>query len=153
MPRSVTIIAITGLAACLVMSMIMHYFLKTQQESTRNPVAQEVQELFGGRLELGTSLQYEDRDGLRVAVLTVTPILGLSKGRLAKDLGQYTWRRLVGEDRPDKLEVRCLDTLGGEADVFPIAAPYMRRSSPSLDPKPGPKPGAKPGKDPRAPGR
>ena len=145
MPRSFTIIAITGLAACLVMSMIMHYFLKTQEENSGNPVAQEVQELFGGRLELGTSLNYEDRDGARVAVLTVTPILGLSKGRLAKDIGQYTWRRLVGEDRPDQLEVRCLDSLGGEAEVFPIAAPYMRGNSPRLDPKPG--------KDPRPPGR
>ncbi len=141
MPRNVSIIAITGLAACLVMSLIMQYFLKSQQENDRNPVAQEVQELFGGRLELGTSLKFEDRDGLRVAVLTVTPIVGLSKARLAKDMGQYVWRRLVGEERPDRLEVLCLDPLGGEIEVFPIAAPYMRGTSP------------KPGNDPRSPDR
>ena len=72
MPRNVSIIAITGLAACLVMSLIMQHFLKSQKENDRNPVAQEVQELFGGRLELGTSLKFEDRDGLRVAVIRVT---------------------------------------------------------------------------------
>ncbi len=136
MPKNITVIAIMGLVGCLAMSMIMHYMLKTQQEHDVHPVVREVQELFGARLEGPAALKIEDRGGRRVAVLTLSPVTGLSKSRLAKDVGQYVWRRLVDEPRPQSLEVVCLDPLGGGYEVFPVPEPYVNRgrSQPAKSP-------------------
>ena len=114
----------------------MHYLLKSQDEQDTPPVVLEVQELFGARFEGPAALKVEKRDGQKVAVLTISPVTGLSKGRLAKDVGQYVWRRLVDEDRPDSLEVICRDPLGGEDELFPVAAPYVngRRTEPAKTP-------------------
>ncbi len=136
MPKNITVIAIMGLVGCLAMSMIMHYMLKTQQEHDVHPVVREVQELFGARLEGPAALKIEDRGGQKVAVLTISPVVGLSRGRLAKDVGQYVWRRLVDEPRPQLMEVVCMDPLGGGSEVFPVPAPYVNRgrSQPAKSP-------------------
>ena len=127
MPKSIYVIAILGLGGCIALSLMMKNLVEEKGDRDAHPMAREVQELFGGRLEGNVDLQWEERDGIRFAVLTITPAAGSPRERLAKDMAQYVWRRLAVEERPERFEVECLGRRDGTREIISVPLPAALR--------------------------
>lgn len=124
MGRTNAIILAMGLGAALVLSLMMQHVLRVHGEHKQNPVVREIQKVFGSRLAREAEFRARDLENGRVAELVVYPLLGVSRMRLAQDVGAFAWRRVGFELGLDALVVVCVD-LDGERTSFPIRRPYV----------------------------
>lgn len=145
-----TILAM-GLAGVLCLSLLMKYFLQRTDERQRSPVAQELMSVFGHRLDEPAALQLQEKGKDRVAVVTVSPMLGVGAEQLCREVGEYVWRRLGEEQQLTVVEVECRPFGSEVAARYPIARPYTSRARAiEKEPRALPASGVPPAPAPRA---
>lgn len=127
MPKSIYAIAALGLGSCLVLSLMMQHLLGVQHDKEQPPIVQELDELFGSRLERMCTLEvHEGPDDVLVRVRAF-PADGMGTERFAADLGRHTWRRVATQQVVDRLEVVFADAKGRDRAVHAVPAPPMAR--------------------------
>ncbi len=94
MGRSQYAILGMGLAAMLVLSVLMKYFLNAAGDQKRSPVEKELAATYGDHLDSPSELRLVDGDGGPQAVLTIHPLLEAGSERLAREMGNLIWRRI-----------------------------------------------------------
>lgn len=119
-----------GTAAIVVMSMLMQHLLRVQQDHKQSPVAREVLSSFGGRMAGEPLLHVEPQKGPgtgNTAVLTIRALLGVDGERLARETGEYVWRRLGTQEQLTSVVVKLVDELDGAVATHEVAAPLFTR--------------------------
>ena len=126
--RTNAILLAMGLGAILALSLMMQHVLRVHEEHRQSPIVREIQSNFGARLARPAEYRARDLEKGRVAELVIYPVLGVSRLRLAHDVGAYAWRRVGFEQGLSALVVVCVD-LDGERTSFPIPRPYASREA------------------------
>ncbi len=99
----------------------MQHLLRVSQDRNQSPALQEINRVFGPRLESEAVLRYLNRPDGSVAQLTVQPLVVGGGRDLAHEIGHYMWRSadrvLAG------VEVVCRDLLGGTDERYSVGRP------------------------------
>lgn len=110
----------------------MQHLLRVSQERNLSPALQEINRVFGARLEGEAMLRYVNRAGCTVAQLTVQPLVVGGGRDLAREVGHFLWRNT---DRAlTGVEVICRDLMGGTDERYTIDRPMLLTNG---LPKPG----------------
>jgi len=126
-----------GLAAILIMSMIMKNLLRMQQDHKVSPVARELLSSYGARMCADPVVKIETKAGQVEAKVTVRPLAGVNEPRFAREVGEFVWRRIGVEERLGSVVVRTVDELDGHAVEHSVPPPFfMRGSAPGVGSRP-----------------
>lgn len=137
MGRSNWILVGLGLVASLALTLMMQQALHVRNDRVVDPVAVEVTKTFGGRLSGPTRWRARKAPkAMKAGTLTLQPTVGVNEENLARDAGDFVWRR-VGHEFSSLLVV-C-DSGIGDASCFNVPPPWeptvplMRVELPRLD--------------------
>lgn len=113
-----------GLGCCLAMGLLMQHLVRVSQERNQPPVLNEVNRMFGPRLDCPAKLKYVRRSHGKLAELVIRPIVTGAARDLAREIGAFVWRSstdpmLVG------VELLCEDPLGGNGVRFVVERPAI----------------------------
>jgi hypothetical protein len=135
-----------GIAACLVLSFIMHRLLEAQQTKTRPAIAHSIEDAFAAKLLAPVTAKVETVRDRRVMVISITILGGLKREHMADSVATLVWTQLAGTpEAPDDLRIVVGDDLDKQLSTFD--EPKRLRPSPGA---PTPAPQAIPPAPPRA---
>ena len=120
-----------GIASIVIMSMLMQHLMRVQKDNKQSPVAREVLSAFGGRMTGEPQLLVETNPAGPKAVLTVRALLGVDVERLARETGEYVWRRLGTQERLQTVVVKIVDEFDGGVTLREVASPLFTRGAAS----------------------
>lgn len=119
-----------GLAAILIMSLIMKNLLRMQQDHKVSPVARELLAGFGARMCADPVVKIETKDGQVAAKVTVRPLAGVNEPKFAREVGEFVWRRIGFAERLSSVVVCTVDELDARTVEHPVPQPFLMRGSP-----------------------
>lgn len=136
--RSNLIILGMGIAACVVLSLMMQHMLKVKQDADIPPIVTELMETFGTRFAEGAEFKIRDGERGKVGEVTIYPLMSTSRRRLVRSVGTYVWRNLEDRAAIDALIVACDDGLGSVTRFECPSPRYLGRSIRELGPDESP---------------
>lgn len=101
-----------GLAACLLLSLMMQHALKVSHGSSVPVAVVELGALLGSRFSAEPEYQRRASGPSMVGEITVFPLLTANRLSVVRDVGNYLWRNLAKNERVDALVVIVDDGLG-----------------------------------------
>lgn len=120
--RTNMILLAMGVLSMVALSMMMQYVMGVRQERAGDPLAQELMQNYGSRLEQQPRLVHRGEDGNRRVIVEIHPIVGIQRRLLAMQIGEHVWR---GQRQPlVAVQVVCLGLGGEELEQFDVARPY-----------------------------
>ena len=131
MSKSIPVILGLGVAACVLLSLMMKHLVQHQVERTRSPYAPAVETKLGSRLLQPVQIDEErDGDSLRL-VVRARVMAGLNKKKLANIIGLEVWlgAQRAG-DPPQSVGVILTDDDDGEPLEVEVKAPRGTRPVP-----------------------
>lgn len=129
-PVSKSLIAIgaLGVAASLVLSLLMQDLLKTKQERDRSPLELELEAPLEGRLVAPVRVIDERTKGTPRVLVRLSVLAGLRKERIAEAIGAQAWHNLQGAgNEPTEVVVEVADEDKGPVTRLVVPRPARRR--------------------------
>jgi hypothetical protein len=125
--RANWIILALGLLGSLALTFLMQHALKVRGQREIHPVAVELERTFGSRLTGDVDFRLSELGGRQIGTISLRPLIGIGHDRLAREVGQFAWRRLKGETPVAALVVECV--LGeDEVQRFQVPPPWDIRT-------------------------
>ena len=121
------IILCFGFGACIALSLMMKHVVQVKAKKDVHPALADLHLMFDIQLQRRPKLAIEERDGRRVAILTMNPseVVGPDNvPRLAQTVGRYLSQCRDEELQFEALVVVAKSTTGGEDRRFDI--PVLR---------------------------
>lgn len=132
-----------GLAACLLLSLMMQHLLKVQKDGAQPGIAAAVENALGARLTKPVTGKMLVEGGKPVLRLELVVFAGLKREDMAHSAANLVWRSLAGKPgAPALLRVVVDDELGGRPFELESPPPKSMAATPSTpSTPPGPPPG------------
>ena len=129
-PKSIYAIAGLGIAACVMLSLMMKNLVEVQQQRASPQLQQLLEEKFGAQLAAPARLREESVNGRLRLVASACVTAGLAKDRFAEAVGSTIWEQVSSLDMKTKeVEVVVSDERGGAPVSFVIPRPSVPQPS------------------------
>jgi hypothetical protein len=126
--KSLIAIGALGVAASLVLSLLMQDLLKTKQERDRSPLELELEAPLEGRLVAPLRVLDERPSGKPRVSVRLSVLAGLRKERIAEAVGAQAWHYLQGAgNEPSEVVVEVGDEDRGPMTRLVVPRPARRR--------------------------
>lgn len=110
----------------LVLSLLMQHLLKTAEERKRSPMVQELTMAFGERFDGEPDVKLlEDAHGARGAEVRVRPLIELGERSLAREVGEFVWRRIGEKQQLSFVHVVAETWTDGPEQRYDVPCPFV----------------------------
>jgi hypothetical protein len=112
--KSVYAVGGMGIAACLLLSLMMQHLLEVRKDGSQLAIAGAVEQAFGPRLTKPVVARPLTENGRHVLQFELSIFAGLKREDMAASTANIVWRMLAGRPgAPDVVRVVVDDELGG----------------------------------------